>query len=738
MLNGRPFIAIVTARASEYEQQIMLNGIMKQADKYGMYCTVISNIYNFKEYYAAVEVENKIYELVWSDRLDGAVFMAESFSDPDVRERIISMMRNLRIPVVVAGTELNGFVCVDNDMREDFRNITRHLIEKHGFTDIDVLTGNKELNTSIERVLGVKDVLAEHDIVLDSDSVIYGNYWVTGGEAAAKEYLSGKRRLPQAIICANDYMAYGLMDTFFDSEISIPEDVTVVGYEYSGGRIYHSPVLTTYDRNREAVGAKAVSILRNMMTGEPAEDIPLVGCMICGDSCTCGTDKRFLGRELNRVRTAQFYNNMNICGNFEQQLTVCRSIDDYIHTLQSFAYLVRDLKGLYVCLYENWCSIKDKASLDTSSNDEIMTMYRIISPMNGDDSPRFFQRRDLFPETLPGAGPRMYLYLVPMFSDGIEIGHFVFQYTEPDGYDTIVMDWINTAVNALMILRMKNDINELLEYNNLSEFHDSATGLYNKSGLCRELEHAISNAAPDSVISVVMVKTSLFTDESRIDSKSVSVRIDTEIASCLKKLNVDGSSFCAKLPDKSFIFAVAGEFPENYHESIADRITALIIHSPIYSAERKSDTVVTAGITVSPEKAVVNDILSDLSDAINSSINELTNKRKNPGFEDFSRIRTNVYRMPFKAWDAAEECRDMHLSCGHFRAAYKNIFGVSFHRDVIMSRISLAKYLLITTALSLPAVAFKCGYEDDKYFLRQFRQITGVSPNTYRKFGVES
>jgi YesN/AraC family two-component response regulator len=38
----------------------------------------------------------------------------------------------------------------------------------------------------------------------------------------------------------------------------------------------------------------------------------------------------------------------------------------------------------------------------------------------------------------------------------------------------------------------------------------------------------------------------------------------------------------------------------------------------------------------------------------------------------------------------------------------------------------------MTTALSLPAVAGKCGYEDDKYFLRQFRQITGMSPNQYR------
>jgi len=48
----------------------------------------------------------------------------------------------------------------------------------------------------------------------------------------------------------------------------------------------------------------------------------------------------------------------------------------------------------------------------------------------------------------------------------------------------------------------------------------------------------------------------------------------------------------------------------------------------------------------------------------------------------------------------------------------------------------MAKYLLLTTSLSLPAIAFKCGYEDDKYFMRQFRQFTGTTPNSYRNSSV--
>ena len=95
-----------------------------------------------------------------------------------------------------------------------------------------------------------------------------------------------------------------------------------------------------------------------------------------------------------------------------------------------------------------------------------------------------------------------------------------------------------------------------------------------------------------------------------------------------------------------------------------------------------------------------------------------------------------MYIDPGSEWDAQKTCRDFRLSYGHFRATYKDIFGISFHQDLIRSRISMAKYMLLTTSLSLPAIAYKCGYEDDKYFMRQFRQLTGVTPNSYRNSSI--
>lgn len=737
-MKKKPLIGIIVARVYESVQKVMLEGIISQAEKYDFDTAIISNIHNssYMEYFAYIEVENKIYELIESPQLDGIIVMAETLSEHDLRPAILNKLSKLNVPVVIAGENIEGYICVNNNIREDFREITRHLTDKHNFRRIDILTGQKEFHTSHERVQGVRDIMIENNLPFGDENIIYGNYWTNTGENLADEYVNGIRTMPEALICANDFMAYGFIDRMFEYGINVGKDITVIGYEYVGERYYHFPVLSTFSRNRCNVGAKAVSILNNIITGEPVEDISLNGCMVTGESCSCGSDKNFLMKELQMVRRVQFHNSMTMCGNFEHQLAMCRSMSDYIRALQDYSYLIRDVSGIYLCLYENWSELKEKADLNKSSNEEMMTLYRIISPIQIPSDPHYYTRKMLFPDDLPGSGNKKFLYFVPMFSNGVEIGYFIFQYTKPDGYDAVAIGWINSAVNALNTLRMKNDINELLEHNNLSAFRDTATGMYNKEGFTREIQNLFKKAKKGESISAILLKTRVFSDKNRIDEKGISVKLDIETSECMKKLSLNKNAICAKLSDNLFIFVSIGNHSEDFHEKIADRLQNLIIHSPVYKSAGETTNILTSGLTIYALNTSLEELLQTLTDQMNKNMEELSNLRKLQNFTEFNNIKKAMYKQPDKKWDAENECRDLHLSCGHFRAAYKNIFGVSFHQDLIQSRISFAKYLLMTTSLSLPNIAVKCGYEDDKYFLRQFRQQTGISPNAYRKFDL--
>ena len=134
-MQKKPMIGVIVGRVYESVQKVMIEGIIAQAEKYNFDTAIISNIHNasYMEYFAFVEVENKIYELIESPQLDGIIVMAETLSEHDLRPTILNKLRELNVPVVIAGENIEGYICVNNNIREDFREITRHLTDKHNF-----------------------------------------------------------------------------------------------------------------------------------------------------------------------------------------------------------------------------------------------------------------------------------------------------------------------------------------------------------------------------------------------------------------------------------------------------------------------------------------------------------------------------------------------------------------------------------------------------------------------------
>lgn len=727
-MSVQPLMGIITAKVANPEQKQLLSGILSQAEALGAETAVFSNIYNFSEYYANTEVENKIYDLVVSERIDGLILTAESIMNPQLQQQIYERIRQRGMPVVVTGADLPGMCCIDNDVTEDFEDITRHICEVHHFTKIDFLTGPANVRTSIQRVEGCRRILAQYGVDLPEDRVIYGDFWMNSGESLAREYITGVRPLPEVVLCANDYMAYGLCDALLDSNIRVPQDVSIIGYEFVGERYLHSPILTTYLRNRYACGQRAAEILYGMITGRDPSRIPLKGSMICGDTCSCGADRYYLSHELGAVRRSQYYLQLNFEANFEQQLTVCRSVSDYIHVLQEFSYLIRDCVGLYLCLYENWFSEQQSAHDEHAP----MICYRVISRGVGTDIPQYFRKRDLLPTELPGSSTLNHLYFAPIFFAGRELGYFVIQYDKPDSYDKAFGDWLKIAANGLEGLRMKNDIRSLLECRNLSESHDTSTGLLNSTGFANEIRLTMQKISEGDKMLVMLVRTSLFTDDTSIDGRSTSVRLEAQIVECLRKLTAGTGCFAAKLEERLFTICCIGQYSEEDAALLEDKLTTLILHTPLYKEHREMDSLCCRYRLIPARDADLWGTVQQLRDEIQECYQTLRQIHTHLSYPDYAALRQSIFREPQLEWDAQESCKSFHLSYGHFRATYKELFGISYHQDLIRCRISLAKHLLLTSSHGLQNIAYQCGYEDDKYFLRQFRKLTGMTPNQYR------
>lgn len=109
------------------------------------------------------------------------------------------------------------------------------------------------------------------------------------------------------------------------------------------------------------------------------------------------------------------------------------------------------------------------------------------------------------------------------------------------------------------------------------------------------------------------------------------------------------------------------------------------------------------------------------------------NIKFNKYYEALSALRTEIYLYPNKLWSIPTLAKSVNLSPSYFQFLYKQSFGSSCINDVIKSRITYAKYQLTMTSYTIKEIGVLCGYNNEEFFLRQFKKTTGNTPSEYRK-----
>lgn len=106
--------------------------------------------------------------------------------------------------------------------------------------------------------------------------------------------------------------------------------------------------------------------------------------------------------------------------------------------------------------------------------------------------------------------------------------------------------------------------------------------------------------------------------------------------------------------------------------------------------------------------------------------------RRIPRYAELRSVREAIYDDPTGEWSSAMLAEDMGISRAYFHRIYFEAFGVTCRQDVIASRLMYASELLKNTDLSVSAIAERCGYESESYFMRQFKQHKGCTPSEFR------
>ena len=101
--------------------------------------------------------------------------------------------------------------------------------------------------------------------------------------------------------------------------------------------------------------------------------------------------------------------------------------------------------------------------------------------------------------------------------------------------------------------------------------------------------------------------------------------------------------------------------------------------------------------------------------------------------ELFQKLRSKIYLEPAKNWHVSECAAEQGLSTPYFQKLYKAYFGNTFVQDVVQSRMEYAKHFLIVTNYYVKEIADLCGYNNETFFMKQFKKNIGLTPSQYRE-----
>ena len=184
--------------------------------------------------------------------------------------RQVSLPPNLRgLPaVLIDSTDRAGLVpaVVPDEIGGAVAAVT-HLVEA-GHRRIGFLNNDDDVPATHERLVGFRQVLAEHDIPLDESLIVQAPSETLPGYALARDVLSRSDR-PTALFCYNDRMAMGAYRAAVELGLDIPRDLSIVGFdnqELIAANLF--PGLTTVALPHYEMGAWAVDTLVHLLRGE--------------------------------------------------------------------------------------------------------------------------------------------------------------------------------------------------------------------------------------------------------------------------------------------------------------------------------------------------------------------------------------------------------------------------------------------------------------------------------------
>lgn len=581
--NSKVKIALVYSGINDEYQGKIASGVVDKARKLGYDVAIFAPYSNTTSYTAHDYGEENIYELIDYEFFDVIMILPKTMTCDENTQRVISYAKKAKTPVIVIDGNISG--CNNIQVSSvGISEIVEHLVNTHNFVDF-MFMGAMPNEPQSHNLVEYIETMEHLGLNCDREKILYGEYDSGIAGDKIREYIQSGKKLPEAIVCANDSMAIGVIEELRYHGIYVPDDIVVTGFDGIRLAHAHNPALTTVSLPFYECGEKAVEISKEVANRpyNAVRNYEIKSKITISKSCGCfekdHSDDNHLVRGLYGLLDRHtFYSKRLI--RMSEDLTEADTLDETFEKIKMYADDIY-VDKFYICVPEKFESCIDKAGM-VSHKKFIHTGYpermimRICREFK-EYKPKFtFDTKLMIPAIHQKSEKSQIFFFTPIHFQDRNFGYIVMSCDDYVGSDALMNIWRMNLSVAIENARIREELSNQSEKLETLYIEDPLTGIYNRRGLQNWAVEIFSKAVYSQ--QEVMIFVADLDDLKPINDKFGHKQGDNaliQVARALQKASTNGE-ICSRFGGDEFEVVAYGytkekadEFVKRFKDSLA-------------------------------------------------------------------------------------------------------------------------------------------------------------------------
>ena len=260
-------IGVCVTRVQGEMCRTFLGCLHKSAKKAGYSLCVFQSVYDFDE--MDESGAGYVFEAMPFDKLCAVVILHDTIYDVSIKNRIIDRACAQGIPVIMARDIDERCYSLVGEFESAYRKLISDVVTKNDVSDVYYIGGRRNSGIDSKRRIELfRNLMSEKGIYFDDTRLGFGEYYELPTYKIIDSLISGGKKPPRAIFCANDIMALATIERLEAGGFRVPEDTVVVGFDGLESAKYSRPRLTTCSESMENLTELVIETMLKAIRGE--------------------------------------------------------------------------------------------------------------------------------------------------------------------------------------------------------------------------------------------------------------------------------------------------------------------------------------------------------------------------------------------------------------------------------------------------------------------------------------